>query len=73
MCKEALRCPFCGYTMQTEAVGVRFCGPHRLTDGSYTPAVMMLRVTGRERLTRSANAENGQGLEDTAHHDDGSG
>jgi hypothetical protein len=39
-------CPFCGHKAETACIGSVHCGPHRLSDGSYYPAVRMVRIAG---------------------------
>jgi hypothetical protein len=39
-----LRCPFCAHECQTGSIGAVYCGPHKLNDGAYHPAVRMVRV-----------------------------
>lgn len=40
-----MRCPFCGYCCETgRMVGLLYCGPHLLSDGSYSPACYMREV-----------------------------
>lgn len=39
-----MRCPYCGHQTHTRSIGAFHCGPHRNSDGSYSPAVQMREV-----------------------------
>lgn len=36
-----MQCPFCGHQKLTSSIGAVHCGPHKLDDGTVSPAVRM--------------------------------
>ena len=45
LAREILQCTFCGYRYEREEhPGAVYCGPHRLSDGTYEPARRMRPV-----------------------------
>ena len=39
--KRCMRCPFCGHVAMSGGIGAVYCGPHKLDNGEYWPAMRM--------------------------------
>lgn len=46
---RTLKCPYCGYTVTTEAVGNVYCGPHVSSAGNNTYPKVLMQDVGKFR------------------------
>jgi hypothetical protein len=51
-----MRCTFCGYELMTTMSP--HCGPHKLVDGTYYPAVRMVEVRESEAGSTTTESNN---------------